>query len=139
MKKKISEKDQEDWKKFTDSKEKIFDKDQKSFKKKFLKLERTIDLHGYTLDDANIEIEKFIYKCFDQGVYKISIITGKGNRSNNINDPYLSKDLSLLKHSVPNYINSKKNLMNKISKINFESIENPSEGSFDIILKKKNG
>ena len=139
MKKKISEKDQEDWKKFTESNEKIFDKDQQSFKKKFSQLERSIDLHGYTLDDANIEIEKFINKCFEEGVNKISIITGKGTRSNNINDPYISKDLSLLKHSVPNYIKNKKNLINKISKIDFESIENPSKGSFDIILRNKNG
>ncbi len=139
MKKKISEKDQEDWKKFTESNEKIFDKDKQSFKKKFSQLERSIDLHGYTLDDANIEIEKFINKCFEEGVNKISIITGKGTRSNNINDPYISKDLSLLKHSVPNYIKNKKNLINKISKIDFESIENPSKGSFDIILRKKNG
>ena len=75
----------------------------------------------------------------EHDVNKISIITGKGTRSNNINDPYISKDLSLLKHSVPNYIKNKKNLINKISKIDFESIENPSKGSFDIILRKKNG
>ena len=100
-------------------------------------LEKTIDLHGYNLENANIEVEKFISSCFEKGVTKINIITGKGSRSKNLNDPYQSKDLSILKYSVPNYIQKNENLMNKILKIDFESVESLSKGSFDIILKKK--
>ena len=77
--------------------------------------------------------------CFEKGVIKINIITGKGSRSKNLNDPYQSKDLSILKYSVPNYIKENKNLINKILKLDFDSVENPSKGNFDIILKKKSG
>ena len=71
-------------------------------------------------------------------IKKIKIITGKGKRSKNINDPYQSKDLSILKYSVPNYIKNNPNLMSKILKIDFDSVESLSEGSFELILKKKN-
>ncbi len=136
MNKKLSDKDKKVWEEFVNSKEKIEDKDLK-YKKKFLYLEKTIDLHGYTLEDANIKIEKFILSCFEKGVTKINIITGKGSRSKNLNDPYQSKDLSILKYSIPNYIEENQNLMNKILKIDYNSVENSSKGSFHIILKKK--
>ncbi len=139
MNKKISDKDKKAWEEFVKSKKKIHDKDQQSIKKKFYYIEKTIDLHGYTLQEANIEIEKFILLCFEKGVTKINIITGKGSRSKNLEDPYQSKDLSILKYSVPNYINQNENLMNKIFKIDFDAIDSPSKGNFDIILKKKNG
>ena len=138
MKKKISDKDKKDWEGFVKSNEKIFDKDQQ-FLKKISYLEKNIDLHGYSLQEANIEIEKFILLCFEEGVTKINIITGKGSRSKNLDDPYQSKDLSILKYSVPNYIKENKNLMNKILKIDYDSIKNLSKGSFDIVLKKKSG
>ena len=137
MSKKLSDKDKKVWEEFVNSKEKIEDKDQQYEKKKSLYIEKTIDLHGYTLKDANVKIEKFILLCFEKGVTKINIITGKGSRSNNLNDPYQSKDLSILKYSIPNFIEENKNLMNKILKIDHNSIENSSRGSFDIILKKK--
>ena len=135
---KISDKDKKAWQKFLDSKDRLPDKDHQTNKKIFSNLEKTIDLHGYTLEDANIEIEKFISFCFEEGVSRINIITGKGNRSKNKNDPYQSKDLSILKYSVPNYIKGNKSLMEKISKIDFQSIESPSKGNFEIILRKKN-
>ena len=138
MKKKISDKDKKAWEKFVNSKEKILDKDQRAINKNFLYIEKTIDLHGYTLQEANIEIEKFILLCFEKGVTKINVITGKGSRSKNLDDPYQSKDLSILKYSVPNYIQENKNLMNKIIKIDFVAVESPSKGNFEIILKKKN-
>ena len=138
MNKKLSDKDKKIWEEFVNSKKKIEDKDQQYEKKNFLYLEKTIDLHGYALSDANIKIEKFILSCFEKGVTKINIITGKGSRSKNLNDPYQSKDLSILKYSIPNYIEENKNLMNKILKIDYDSIKNLSKGSFDIILKKKN-
>ena len=139
MNKKLSNKDKKDWEKFVNSKETIQDKDLQSTKKDFSYIEKIIDLHGYSLEEANIKIEKFILSSFEKGVRKINIITGKGSRSKNLDDPYQSKDLSILKYSVPNYIKENKNLMNKILKIDFESVEMSSKGNFDIILKKKSG
>ena len=137
MNKKLSNKDKKDWEKFVNSKEAIQDKDLQSTKKDFSYIEKIIDLHGYSLEEANIKIEKFILSSFEKGVRKINIITGKGSRSKNLDDPYQSKDLSILKYSVPNYIKENKNLMNKILKIDFNSIKSPSKGNFNIILKKK--
>ena len=137
MNKKLSNKDKKDWEKFVNSKEAIQDKDLQSTKKDFSYIEKIIDLHGYSLEEANIKIEKFILSSFEKGVRKINIITGKGSRSNNLDDPYQSKDLSILKYSVPNYIKENKNLMNKILKIDFESVKMSSKGNFHIILKKK--
>ena len=137
MNKKLSNKDKKDWEKFVNSKETIQDKDLQSTKKDFSYIEKIIDLHGYSLEEANIKIEKFILSSFEKGVRKINIITGKGSRSKNLDNPYQSKDLSILKYSVPNYIKENKNLMNKILKIDFESVKMSSKGNFDIILKKK--
>ena len=137
MNKKLSNKDKKDWEKFVNSKGAIQDKDLQSTKKDFSYIEKIIDLHGYSLEEANIKIEKFILSSFEKGVRKINIITGKGSRSKNLDDPYQSKDLSILKYSVPNYIKENKNLMNKILKIDFESVKMSSKGNFDIILKKK--
>ena len=139
MNNKISDKDKKDWDNFINSKEKLLNKDDQFSKKSFSHKEETIDLHGYTLDGANSEIEKFILLCFKKGVTKINIITGKGSRSKNLNDPYQSKDLSILKYSVPNYIKNNLDLMKKILKIDFEAVESPSKGNFEIILKKKSG
>ena len=138
MNKKISDKDKKAWEEFVNSKDKILNKDKKVFNENFSYKEKTIDLHGYTLDSANIEIEKFILFCFEKNIKKINVITGKGKRSKNLNDPYQSKDLSILKYSVPNYIKNNSNLMKKILKIDFDAIESLSKGSFEIILKKKN-
>ncbi len=137
MNKKITDKDKQVWEKFVNSTEKIHDKDQKVINKNLPYIEKTIDLHGYTLKDANKEIEKFILLCFDKGVSKINIITGKGSRSKNMENPYKSKDLSILKYSVPNYIKENADLMGKISKIDMEAIENSSLGNFEIFLRKK--
>ena len=134
---KLSDKDKKDWQNFLNSSEKLDIKDKEVSISSKLNIEKTIDLHGYTLKEANIKIFEFIEKCFNQNVSKINVITGKGLRSKNIDDPYQSLDLSILKHSVPNFINKNKDLMNKISKIDYDSVKSSSKGSFDIILKKK--
>tara|TARA_Y100000741_G_scaffold180971_1_gene137571 strand:+ start:21 stop:437 length:417 start_codon:yes stop_codon:yes gene_type:complete len=135
--KKLSNKDEKDWKKFTDSDEKleIKDLDYKNFEKNFKK--KSIDLHGYTLESANKVINNFINKCYLEGVDNIRVITGKGSRSKNKEDPYLSADLSILKYSVPNYIKNNSELMNKIKEIDFDSVNDTSQGNFDILLRKK--
>ena len=136
MSKKITDKDKRAWEAFVNSKEKVQDKDQQNVKKNFFNDEKEIDLHGYTLANANIEIEKFILECFAKGITRINIITGKGSRSKNKEDPYQSKDLSILKYSVPNFIKENQNLMSKILKIDLEAIESPTRGNFNIFLKK---
>ena len=137
MIKKLSNKDKKDWKEFTNSDEKleIKDLDYNKFKKEFKK--KSIDLHGYTLENANKTIRDFINKCFLEEVASIKVITGKGSRSKNKEDPYLSTDLSILKYSVPNYIKNDYELMKKIKKLDFESVNDISQGSFDILLNKK--
>ena len=134
MNKKISKKDQKDWDNFLNSKDKLFNKDKSDDNKNF-PLVKTIDLHGYSLKDANNLIHDFILKCSKEKVSKIIVITGKGSRSKNINDPYKSKDLSILKYSVPNYIQSNIDLMKIIRKIDFDQVKDNFSGSFDITLK----
>ena len=137
MKNKISDKDKKDWQKFIESKERVQNKDSYNNEEKKISIEKTIDLHGYSLDEANQKIKEFIEKSYLESVSKINIITGKGSRSKNKNDPYQSSDLGILKHSIPDYIKNNIELMRKIKKIDFQSINSPNLGSFYIILKKK--
>ena len=138
MKKNITDKDKKAWQDFIKSNDKVENKDNTLKFTSSSKIQKSIDLHGYTLDQANIKIFEFINDCFFSGVKKINIITGKGLRSKNQNNPYQSDQLGMLKFSVPEFIKNNPELMNKILSIDFESINSPSKGSFDIILKKKN-
>ena len=131
----ISDKDKKDWQTFISSKEKIVDKDFKPQIKNHLKV-RSLDLHGYTLEQANNTIEKFILKAFEERVSKLIIVTGKGIHSNVERDPYVSKDLSILKYSVPEFINNNKNLMGVINDIQDATIEDGGSGAFYVFLKK---
>ena len=133
---KLSDKDKRDWENFVKSDEKIENKDTKNLNKEKPFFEKIIDLHGYTLEEANKKISEYIENCYLDNVDKINIITGKGLRSKNIDDPYKSNDLSILKYSVPNFIQNNSELMSKILKIDFDSVNSPSKGNFDIFLKK---
>jgi len=132
--KKLSDKDKKDWQNFLNSSERLQNKDIDQSNNTRIS-ERSIDLHGYTLKEANKKISEFIEDCYLNRVKKINVITGKGMRSKNLNDPYQSKDLSILKYSVPEYIKYNAELMNKIIKIDFESVNSPAKGNFDIFLK----
>ena len=131
----ISEKDKKDWETFVSSDQKLPNKDFKSSKQNFFKI-KSIDLHGYTLENANKTIEEFIFKSFTEKIHKLIVVTGKGLHSQNEKDPYASKDLSILKHSVPEFIKNNKNLMNIVNKIEDASIEDGGSGAFYIFLKK---
>ena len=131
----ISDKDKKDWENFINSKEKIQSKDIKFQNKKTFKT-RSIDLHGYTLDEANKTVENFINKSFSENVNKLIVVPGKGLHSNNEKDPYVSKDLGILKYSVPEFITNNLALMNKINEIKDAKIEDGGEGAFYIYLKK---
>ena len=134
---KITDKDKKDWKSFISSEDKIEDKDNLNVESKEKSLFKSIDLHGYTLEYANKKISYFIEECFAKGVIKINVITGKGSRSKNKEDPFKSRDLAILKYSVPDFIKNNQELMKKIKLIDFETVNNPSKGYFDIFLKKK--
>ena len=136
MKKKISDQDKKDWKRFIESDEKLKNKDTSINEIEEIPKKRSIDLHGYTLENANIAISDFIIKCFIEGITSIQVITGKGSRSKNKEDPYLSKDLSILKYSVPNYIKNNSELMKKVKELDFDSVNDTSQGTFNIFLKK---
>ena len=132
----ISDKDKKDWEEFLSSDEKLPNKDLKFSKKKTLKTKH-IDLHGFTLEQANITITKFIEDCYQNSVSKIIVVTGKGLHSNVEKDPYVSKDLSILKYSVPEYIENNEELMKKIIEIKDAKIEHGGAGAFYILLRKK--
>ena len=137
MIKRISDKDKKDWENFLHNNEKIPNKDfspKKNIRQEKIK---KIDLHGHTLEEANRAVEQFIHKCFDESVTKIIVITGKGLRSKNAANPYLSKDLSILKYSVPEFIESSKAMMNMIIEITDAKIEDGGSGAFYVYIKNK--
>ena len=131
----ISDKDKKDWYKFINSTEKLPNKDFKHQQNKNLKI-RSIDLHGYTLEEANKTIEDFINKAFSENINKLIIVTGKGLHSENDKDPYVSKDFGILKYSVPEFITNNASLMNMINEITEAKIEDGGGGAFYIFLKK---
>ena len=132
----ISEKDKKDWENFLSNKEKLPNKDNKFQKKTTIKT-RSIDLHGYTLQQANKSIEEFIKKSHEEKINKLIVVTGKGLHSQNEKDPYVSKKLSILKYSVPEFISKNKSLMNIIYEIKDAKIEDGGAGAFYIFLKKR--
>ncbi len=131
----ISDKNQKDWYKFINSKEKVPNKDIKFKDKKIFKT-RSIDLHGYSLNEANKAIEEFINKAFSDNINKLIVVTGKGLHSENDKDPYVSKDLGILKYSVPEFISNNSSLMSIINEITDAKLEDGGSGAFYVFLKK---
>ena len=137
MTNKISEKDKKDWEDFISKSEKLPNKDLLQNKKIPFKI-KSIDLHGYTLDEANKSIEDFIIKSYQEKINKLVVVTGKGIHSQNEKNPYVSKDLGILKYSVPEFISNNKNLMKIIYEMKDATIEDGGSGAFYIFLKKNN-
>ena len=133
----ISEKDKKDWENFLSKNEKLPNKDNKIEKKVTFRT-RSVDLHGYTLEEANKLIESFILKSYQEKINKLIVVTGKGIHSQNEKNPYVSKDLSILKYSVPEFISNNKNLMKIIYEMKDAKIEDGGSGAFYIFLKKNN-
>ena len=136
MTNKISDKDKKDWENFVSSKETLPNKDNKSIKEKNF-VTKSIDLHGYTLEEANKSIQDFINKSYEDNINKLIVVTGKGLHSNNEKNPYVSKELSILKYSVPEFIKKYVDLVKKISEIKGANIEDGGYGAFYIYLKRK--
>ena len=136
MNSKLTDKDKKDWRKFTSSRDKVSNKDFKLNKKNIEEnTKRIIDLHGFSLENANKIIEEFINNSYQEGIKKVIVVTGKGTRSKTADNPYLSRDLSILKHSVPEFIKSNSSLMNKIKQISEANIEDGGSGAFYIYFK----
>ena len=131
----ISDKDKKAWEKFITGDERLPNKDNKFQKKTSLKI-KSIDLHGYTLEEANRSIENFITKSYEDGINKLIVVTGKGLHSQNEKDPYVSKNLSILKYSVPEFISNNQSLMKIIYEMKDAKIEDGGAGAFYIFLKK---
>ena len=136
MTNKISDKDKKDWENFVSSKETLPNKDNKSIKEKNF-VTKSIDLHGYTLEEANKFIQDIINKSYEDKINKLIVVTGKGLHSNNEKNPYVSKELSILKYSVPEFIKKNIDLVKKISEIKSANIEDGGDGAFYIYLKRK--
>ena len=137
MSKKLSDKDLKDWKDFVKSKEKVIPKENDiNFSLRKNSSTFVIDLHGFSLDQANKFVEKTIKECFEKQISKINIITGKGLRSKSVEDPYKSSELSILRNSIPKFISSNNDLMKLVMRIENENQKN--SGSFDVYLRSKN-
>ena len=136
MNNKISDKDRKDWENFLNNKENIPDKDDYLKAKKDNQVYH-FDLHGYSLDEANQKIEELITHSYNNGITKLTIVTGKGLHSDNEKNPYVSKNLSILKYSVPDYIKNSRHLMSMINEIKDAIIEDGGQGAFYIFLKNK--
>ena len=132
----ISNKDKKDWENFLSKNETLPNKDT-NFSKKKIPNVKTLDLHGYSLDEANKKIKYFINNSYENGVNKLIIVTGKGLHSQNDKDPYVSKKLGILKYSVPEFIKNNVELMKKILEIKNADTEDGGSGAFYIYLKKK--
>ena len=136
MNSKISEKDKKTWEEFLSNDQKLPDKDNIQ-NKTIVKRTRSLDLHGKTLDEANSIIENFIKKSYEEKVQKLIIVTGKGLHSDNEKDPYVSKDLGILKYSIPEFVRNNEDLMKIISNISEASVKDGGTGAFYIFLKKR--
>ena len=136
MNSKISNKDKKDWEDFLSKKESLPNKDAKPLKKKISKSD-SYDLHGYSLEEANKKIKDLILNAYENQITKLIIVTGKGLHSDNEKNPYVSKDLGILKYSVPEYIKGNIDLTSKIIDIQDANIEDGGSGAFYIFLKKK--
>ena len=130
---KISDKDKDDWFKFVNNNERVENKDAGTIENPIIQ-QKILDLHGYTIRDANLAVSNLILNSYNESVKKLKIITGKGMRSNNLNDPYKSKDLSILKYAVPYFILGENKLMDMIEKLDIDQVENLNSGQFDIYL-----
>ena len=135
MNNQISDKDKKDWQNFLSKKEKLPDKDNSQSKDKSIKISE-IDLHGFTLDEANKTVDRFINESYEKGINKVRIVTGKGLHSDNEKNPYISKDLSILRYSIPEYIKKNNDLMKLIIEFKEATIQDGGDGAFYIHLKK---
>ena len=136
MKKKntLTQKDKEDWSNFLKDTSRVPDKDQQ-YHTDSANVKQKFDLHGLTLDEANKKVKKIIKSCVEKNCREILLITGKGLHSNQ-KDVYKSSDLSKLKYSVPEFINSDPEISKLILSMDNPKNKEGGEGALLIKLKK---
>tara|TARA_B110000263_G_scaffold178453_1_gene156132 strand:- start:420 stop:851 length:432 start_codon:yes stop_codon:yes gene_type:complete len=132
----ISSKDKKDWLAFTKQMGNIKAKESDLLKENIkLNEVKKLDLHEFSLNEANEIVKNFIINSFNSGYKKLLIVTGKGLRSKSHENPYVSEKLSVLRYSVPEYIKNDGNLANKINSISTADIKDGGEGAIYIFLK----
>ena len=129
--------DKKDWAAFAKNPKDLYDKEanfqnENNSKNKIIKL----DLHGFSLNEASKKVKKFIIKSNNLGYKKLIIVTGKGLRSKTHNNPYVSKHMSILKNSIPEYISNDVDLSNIIKNISKADVKHGGEGAICISLKR---
>ena len=124
------------WEEYIQNPKDVFDKETNHNYKNFKEKRYKFDLHGYGLTDANQRVKNITLKCIELNYSEILLITGKGIHSNTEKNTYVSKDLSKLKYSIPDYIVSETELSNKIISIKNADQKDGGEGALIIRLKK---
>ena len=124
------------WEDYTKNPSDIFDKDLDTSNNINRRVRYKFDLHGFTLDEANIKVKDIIEYCSKNKFKELLLITGKGIHSTTDEDTYISKDLGKLKYSVPEFIKTNSELNKLIISINDAERKDGGEGA--IIIKLKN-
>jgi len=132
----LSNLDKAQWEEYLKNPKDIFDKELANTQSTAVNERFRFDLHGFTLTEANEKVRELIIDCQEDQFSEILLITGKGLHSNTDQNTYVSKELSKLKFSVPEYITSNKDLLDKIYSIEKASIIDGGEGAIIIKLKK---
>ena len=135
-KKDLSSEDKKIWEDYTRNPSNIYDKEKQSTANNLRKERFKFDLHGFTLDEANQKVREIILSCTKKNYKEILLITGKGLHSNTNKDIYVSKDLSKLKFSVPEFINNNIELKDCVFSISEANIKDGGSGA--ILIKLKN-
>jgi DNA-nicking Smr family endonuclease len=135
-KKNLSNEDNEAWENFTKQPSNIYDKELQIKKESFRKDQLKYDLHGFTLEDANKKVKEIILSGLSNKYKEILLITGKGLHSNTDKDTYVSKNLSKLRFSVPEFINNNDELNKFVISISEAPIKDGGAGAILIKLKK---
>ena len=135
----VTSKDKKDWDNYINNVDNVYDKDSAGLVN-YIQSNKIgkIDLHGFSTNEANEKVKKFVIKSYEKGYKKLIIITGKGSRSKVYKDPFRSDKMNILKYSVPNYIENEVDLIDIVNKISPAEIKDGGEGAIYLFLKNKN-
>jgi len=134
-KKDLPDKDKKAWEDYTKNPTDIYDKEKENLNNNKKKERFRFDLHGFTLDSANQKVLEIINFCLKKKYKEILLITGKGLHSMTDDDTYVSKNLSKLKYSVPDFINNN-DINNYVLSVSEATIKDGGAGA--ILIKLKN-
>ena len=135
-KKDRNQEDKKVWEEYIKNPSDIYDKDQNISNNVQRRGRYKFDLHGYTLEEANVKVKEIIEHCAKNKFKELLLITGKGIHSSIDEDAYTSKDLGKLKYSVPEFIKTSSELNELI--VSIDDAENKDGGEGAIIIKLKN-